>query len=155
MHLLQWEMCEMKPMDLFSLIYLQDHTLIPAQSIISMTTLDSSVPSHPNPKVLHLLVSEERNRWSWWMGIPDFFFFFFLNKNIFNKRTKKNLYLLLCGKIEWLSKSGFILWALASISKQKSWSNGRKTMMEVDGPSSQTIMRVSTISLMQSGTSVT
>lgn len=35
----------------------QDHTLIPMQSIIFMTTLDSLVLSHPNPKVLYLLVS--------------------------------------------------------------------------------------------------
>lgn len=35
----------------------QDHTLIPVQSITFTTTLDSSVLSHPNPKVLYLLVS--------------------------------------------------------------------------------------------------
>lgn len=38
-------------------VCLQDHTLTPVQSTISMTTLDSWVLSHPNPKVLHLLVS--------------------------------------------------------------------------------------------------
>lgn len=38
----------------------QDHTSIPVQSIIFMTTSDSSAQSLPNPKVLHPLVSLEQ-----------------------------------------------------------------------------------------------